>query len=374
MDIRAIYRNFYNRKPNGLHGALDDLGMRFEGRQHSGIDDARNTVRLCHRLVCDGCVLKITKVLPAKANRIYAVECSRSGVLTSRSGVLTNRSGVTTNRSGVTTSNLSSLARAASTSVLTCPLIVEQRGAISSRDWEKDYPSLPSNEQRVAKKDNGSSEDDISPSTSGEMQQDGDTMNSSLTSSQDQLFLDSIALSLEVPDTSQSHSNPANSNVFKKPTTIPSKREPTTPLSNFPLSKAPNTPVLKEIQMTHSPQVFGLTTPKPLDVCQFVPTPKQPCHSNEKKSTLSLSFSTPDAKCHVGGDGHVTPAGRSSFKLTPPMCKCGKRTREKTVYKEGPNKGKQFFSCTKRNGCNYFMWRSDLVSSTSPQLFTEYDF
>ncbi|NXT43025.1 ERI2 exoribonuclease, partial [Pelecanoides urinatrix] len=63
IDLKATYRAFYNRKPKGLNGALQDLGMAFAGREHSGLDDSRNTARLAWRLICDGCVLKVTKSL-----------------------------------------------------------------------------------------------------------------------------------------------------------------------------------------------------------------------------------------------------------------------------------------------------------------------
>ncbi|NWH40919.1 ERI2 exoribonuclease, partial [Chloropsis hardwickii] len=63
IDLKATYRAFYNRKPEGLSGALQDLGIAFEGREHSGLDDSRNTARLAWRLICDGCVLKVTKSL-----------------------------------------------------------------------------------------------------------------------------------------------------------------------------------------------------------------------------------------------------------------------------------------------------------------------
>ncbi|XP_077979487.1 ERI1 exoribonuclease 2-like [Glandiceps talaboti] len=61
IDLRATYRKFYERKPNGLNGALQDLGIHFTGRQHSGLDDARNTARLAWRMICDGCTMNITK-------------------------------------------------------------------------------------------------------------------------------------------------------------------------------------------------------------------------------------------------------------------------------------------------------------------------
>lgn len=63
IDLRATYRKFYGRKPNGLNGALQDLGIEFEGREHSGIVDARNTATLAYRMMSDGCVMKITKSL-----------------------------------------------------------------------------------------------------------------------------------------------------------------------------------------------------------------------------------------------------------------------------------------------------------------------
>ncbi|XP_064617542.1 ERI1 exoribonuclease 2-like isoform X2 [Liolophura sinensis] len=63
IDLRATYRNFYSRKPNGLNGALQDLGIEFSGRQHSGVDDARNTAHLAWRMMRDGCILNVTKTI-----------------------------------------------------------------------------------------------------------------------------------------------------------------------------------------------------------------------------------------------------------------------------------------------------------------------
>ncbi|XP_048723446.2 ERI1 exoribonuclease 2 isoform X2 [Caretta caretta] len=63
IDLRATYKLFYTRKPKGLNGALQDLGIEFAGREHSGLDDSRNTARLAWRMICDGCLMKITKSL-----------------------------------------------------------------------------------------------------------------------------------------------------------------------------------------------------------------------------------------------------------------------------------------------------------------------
>ena len=67
INLKMLYKTFYESSPNGLAGALEDLGIKFTGRQHCGLDDARNTSRLCYRMAKDGCQLCITKsihVLP----------------------------------------------------------------------------------------------------------------------------------------------------------------------------------------------------------------------------------------------------------------------------------------------------------------------
>jgi len=63
IDLRKTYQMHYNRKPHGLNGALKDVGIKFEGREHSGIDDATNTAYLAVRMIRDGCILKATKSL-----------------------------------------------------------------------------------------------------------------------------------------------------------------------------------------------------------------------------------------------------------------------------------------------------------------------
>ncbi|XP_033119269.1 uncharacterized protein LOC117118712 [Anneissia japonica] len=67
IDLRATYKTFYKRKPNGLNGALQDVGIQFTGRQHSGLDDAKNTAQLAWKMICDGCRMSITKAPHQKA-------------------------------------------------------------------------------------------------------------------------------------------------------------------------------------------------------------------------------------------------------------------------------------------------------------------
>ncbi|XP_028977896.2 ERI1 exoribonuclease 2 [Esox lucius] len=82
IDLRATYRLFYNRKPKGLNGALQDLGIKFSGREHSGLDDARNTAHLAWRMMKDGCVMKITRSLeraPLKTKPLFGNGNNRPG-------------------------------------------------------------------------------------------------------------------------------------------------------------------------------------------------------------------------------------------------------------------------------------------------------
>ncbi|XP_065342622.1 ERI1 exoribonuclease 2 isoform X2 [Cloeon dipterum] len=57
IDLKAAFRQNYGWTPKGLRGAMEDLGLTFEGREHSGLDDAINTAKLAHRMVCDGSIL-----------------------------------------------------------------------------------------------------------------------------------------------------------------------------------------------------------------------------------------------------------------------------------------------------------------------------
>ncbi|XP_059547982.1 ERI1 exoribonuclease 2 isoform X2 [Myotis daubentonii] len=61
IDLRVTYKIFYKRKPKGLSGALQEVGIEFLGREHSGLDDSRNTAFLAWKMIKDGCLMKITR-------------------------------------------------------------------------------------------------------------------------------------------------------------------------------------------------------------------------------------------------------------------------------------------------------------------------
>ncbi|ORX47196.1 hypothetical protein DM01DRAFT_256213, partial [Hesseltinella vesiculosa] len=59
VNIRELYREFYKFRRGGNIGwMLSHLDMTFTGRQHSGLDDARNLVTIAQRMKADGCLFK----------------------------------------------------------------------------------------------------------------------------------------------------------------------------------------------------------------------------------------------------------------------------------------------------------------------------
>lgn len=63
INLRKLYRNFYKVPKGTLQDMVNNLGMRFEGRPHSGMDDARNIARILQKMVQDGCEIKFNECL-----------------------------------------------------------------------------------------------------------------------------------------------------------------------------------------------------------------------------------------------------------------------------------------------------------------------
>ncbi|XP_077565702.1 3'-5' exoribonuclease 1 [Stigmatopora nigra] len=65
INIRKAYRNFY-KVPHSqikLSTMLAKLGLQYEGRPHSGLDDSRNIARVALRMLRDGCRLRVNEQL-----------------------------------------------------------------------------------------------------------------------------------------------------------------------------------------------------------------------------------------------------------------------------------------------------------------------
>ena len=59
-----MFGSFYQIKSGNLATMLGHLGMKFEGREHCGLDDAMNIARVAVQMVQDGCVLKYNRFMP----------------------------------------------------------------------------------------------------------------------------------------------------------------------------------------------------------------------------------------------------------------------------------------------------------------------
>lgn len=63
INIRKSYGNFYKvpRTKTKLSTMLEKLGLKYEGRPHSGLDDSRNIARIALRMLQDGCQLRVNE-------------------------------------------------------------------------------------------------------------------------------------------------------------------------------------------------------------------------------------------------------------------------------------------------------------------------
>ncbi|XP_074652516.1 3'-5' exoribonuclease 1-like [Tubulanus polymorphus] len=65
VNVRKTYRNFYGFAKANLRAMLENLGMAFIGKPHSGIDDARNIARVVGHIMADGCSVHVNEKLLA---------------------------------------------------------------------------------------------------------------------------------------------------------------------------------------------------------------------------------------------------------------------------------------------------------------------
>lgn len=63
IDMKHIYKTWYRYCPRNFTDALDHVGCSFQGRPHSGIDDAKNLAQLAHTMAIAGAPIAITRDL-----------------------------------------------------------------------------------------------------------------------------------------------------------------------------------------------------------------------------------------------------------------------------------------------------------------------
>ena len=78
INLRKAYSAFYDVGRCNLQHMLDDLGMKFEGRPHCGLDDAKNIANIAVRLLKDGCVMRINEYLYVDGKRQSFEYCKSS--------------------------------------------------------------------------------------------------------------------------------------------------------------------------------------------------------------------------------------------------------------------------------------------------------
>lgn len=63
IDVRAVYRKHYFRKSKTIIEVVKEVGLKFQGRLHSGLDDSRNIANLIGHMIGDGAILTKTSTI-----------------------------------------------------------------------------------------------------------------------------------------------------------------------------------------------------------------------------------------------------------------------------------------------------------------------
>ncbi|XP_066516463.1 ERI1 exoribonuclease 2 [Hoplias malabaricus] len=424
IDLRATYRTFYGRKPKGLNGALQDLGIQFSGREHSGLDDARNTARLAWRMMMDGCVLKVTKSLsrtPVKSRPV----CVRSKTNTHSSAEEKQTSTHSGNHGNVTPNT--------HTSTSVCKSLVTTRTVLSSLtsavcvSKPQLHTTLPNNTHTLTfdpeTEDFNWSEDVLVPEETGGSGSYDDVPLEEFVAAD--AFTTRpcppephiskpcpstpapIPLLLHTFFTCQGHTS-KNTSPSKQLTIYTDQSDHSSVSFKVPpsvLSSSTN----QSARPSHSRSVSQLKSSS-IFVNQSSPTF---CSNNQSKisnshksassfcfgdqskrsstyinqsalSSISINQSAPqtrinqsDTFCSTNQSKLSSSSARhpsSVSKVTAPLCECGRRAKRLTVCNGGPNQGRAFYTCpirrssgsgpAHRGGCGFFKWESAVINST----------
>nr|XP_056722170.1 ERI1 exoribonuclease 2 [Euleptes europaea] len=450
IDLRATYKLFYSRKPQGLNGALQDVGIVFAGREHSGLDDSRNTARLAWRMICDGCVMKITKSLhkaaPGKNSiaRFFSANPTEGSALGSNGGAKTSDSdknrgcegteGITNNtgeeqpeyvpvrlyesfpvtsRNGPQTPGCGSLPSYStphagrlrspigclqtssfgiqsglSNGPLTANSPAQNAGLVlvsttlSSvsvsdmdvgttsdclsmlADWE-DFPLIPesqhdqSSELRQLKDNSGIQSSPVSGERTDACESDATNLPSQ--GAAEMTLNEKLSIVYKSPNTTIYHkgiapSKSSNASVFKLPAAKTSVASAT---SNGDCRASSSSEALK--RKPSSPQPVPPAKKPPFIIYED----KGASSSNSSRS--SGSHRTPCGILNSSVNQNQSFRCTETGKVTPPLCRCGRRARRLRVSKGGPNNGKAFYSCPvgkqegNRKSCGYFKWEHTLL-------------
>uniref|UniRef100_A0A671TQJ2 GRF-type domain-containing protein n=1 Tax=Sparus aurata TaxID=8175 RepID=A0A671TQJ2_SPAAU len=429
IDLRSTYRLFYARKPKGLNGALQDLGIQFSGREHSGLDDARNTAHLAARMMRDGCVMKITRSLVRVSEKSNTNK--EENTLTTDNPSVSNipprscqmKSGSGLIRSGSDPKDNTSPVQE---SVQICQSLISPKTLLNGSTtplWGRsttakaatNIPSLVMRNCPSSHINNNNSLVLCSTTVSC-------LSNQTLTKQADNNFktqkmtVDSSTTSLSTKK--MKFSVNVSSHEIRQHSTISEPEScfavPKTPKSKLNQHKTGFKTSLRVQGKLNGPHDNAKTnTPFPFRHHPFMP---------EKTSTPNSSFARPKAVITPHTNHKMTP--QSSFtiytdpgnssrtsscgsfitsknvlsslstntlssrtnqsslsapmkggqRVTSPLCGCGRRAKRQVVSNGGPNQGRGFYCCPVRRsgsggriqkGCEFFKWESALMKSSS---------
>nr|XP_034986391.1 ERI1 exoribonuclease 2 [Zootoca vivipara] len=451
IDLRATYKLFYCRKPHGLNGALQDVGIIFAGREHSGLDDSRNTARLAWKMICDGCVMKITKSLdkapPAKNSiaRFLSPKPTEGSPLGSSDGAgmscldESKNAGVTTGiknkkenqqqeftpvhlhrNAHVLSSNASKTDGYSSVQSCLIERLNSPLGSFQSSHNSLGIQSGLNNRHPISNSSvhnpglvlvsttlSSVSISDIDISTTpdclsalanwedvalipasqddeglGCLQQEDNTSHKSSLTIEERMDLNDSHMNLgskRVADATLNLELP-KSVVYKSPSTTiynvgiaPNKFSDTSAFK-LPTAKAS----AASIDVSNG-NPFRLSSEahkrKPSSPKSVPPAKKPPFIVYEDKgatpSTSQLvrrlgSYRVPSGILNSSVNLNQPLKAAETGRVTPPLCRCGRRARRLNVSNGGPNHGKAFYSCPvgkqagNRKGCGYFIWEQAL--------------
>ncbi|XP_036847853.1 ERI1 exoribonuclease 2 isoform X2 [Manis javanica] len=466
IDLRVTYKIFYRRKPKGLTGALQEVGIEFLGREHSGLDDSRNTALLAWKMIRDGCLMKITRSLnkvPTKKNpNILARNLNMNQVEETSAYTSSIQRPGTHEREPKNTENshekvemrsvgvnspikvqqdqlqLQNNKKAGLDNVKSCLSLFNTKfstslGQLQSPNSNASIQKQIKNEHLAfntkAKSSTNSSEFVLVSTTISSANHVSDMEMSSaldclpmladwedialLPASQPEQNLNSIPpisdsnLDLSFRSGGRvmglkesemlSHENiggreetPQKSETSKSiaykslHTTIYEGKEVQDPSSDVSVFKLPkcksssfNNMPYPSVLRTHQ-LLLGGTKRNPSSPPAFPAAKKQTFTIHEEKPTSSngspVKISSPKIAPSILTSVVNLQDPWKSGKMTPPLCKCGRRSKRLVVSNNGPNHGKVFYCCPigkyqeKRKCCGYFRWEQTLQKERASNI------
>ncbi|CAL8330665.1 unnamed protein product [Merluccius merluccius] len=357
IDLRATYRLFYNRKPKGLNGALQDLGIQFSGREHSGLDDSRNTAQLALRMMRDGCVMKLTRTqerAPMKPKPLFGnAPISKKEKNDDMDQDIKSKS---PRRSLHITCSKTNV-----------PLSVTKENGDSIPQPFQEYKSLISPRTLL----NGTTTPLLGKGSAA-----GKRMTMDLFSP----VLLNAASRLE-----NSHSLVLCSTTVGRISHRPQVHLTSEPRAAVLLEHTKDdteTDIVVETEESYGCYDYVVLDGDGDDVTTDLYEENGLLDTEDEKSAVPplSSHPTTSSRSCQSTTRHASllhPSRPGTPRITAPLCGCGRRAKRQTVCNGGPNHGRGFYCCPVRrsgtggnnmgqNGCKFFKWESALIQDSSP--------